>query len=163
MKRTTQILTLLAFVLIIKANAQIAELKPEMLKYEPFIWESKTPTDCPFKQSKDFNGIKFLGIKSGYHYGDTWYPSWAENDTLYSPWTDGSTQRLDGYNDNSQSWVDPVHITTAQGVITGDDPLTMKAYSIGIHKKSPAFPYHGSIPCWLVDPQWYLVLWHILP
>ena len=157
MKRTTQILILLAFVLSIKANVQIAELKPEIQRYEAFTWESETPEDCPFKQSKEFTGIKFLGIKSGYHYGDTWYPTWASNDTLYSPWTDGKTKRLDGYKDNSRSWVDPVHITTGQGVITGDDPLTMKAYSIGLHHKSPAFPYHGRYPAdsLIYNGTWY--------
>ncbi len=30
------------------ATAQIAELKPEILNYEPFIWQSETPEDCPF-------------------------------------------------------------------------------------------------------------------
>ena len=104
MIKTKQILTFLALVLIIKANAQIAELKPEILRYEPFTWESETPEDCPFEQSKVLTGIKFLGVKSGYHYGDTWYPTWASNDTLYSPWTDGKTKRLDGYKDNSQSY-----------------------------------------------------------
>ena len=101
--KTIQILIVLASILTIKANAQIAELKPEILNYEPFIWQSETPEDCPFTQSKELTGIKFLGIKSGYHYGDTWYPTWAKNDTLYSPRTDGKTKRLDGYRDNSQS------------------------------------------------------------
>jgi len=157
MKRTTQILTLLAFVLITKANAQIAELKPEIQRYEPFIWQSKTSENCPFKQSKELTGIKFLGIKSGYHYGDTWYPTSASNDTLYSPWTENKKKRLDGYEDNSRSWVDPVHITTGQGIITGDDPLTMKAYSIGLHHKSPAYPYHGRYPAGslIYNGTWY--------
>ena len=123
--------------------AQTVDLSPEILQFDPFIWPNETPEDCPFEQSEEFNGIKFLGIKSGFHYGDTWYPAWAENDTLYSPWTDGRTKRLDGYTDWSQSWVDPVHITTGQGVIIGDDPLTLTAYSIGLDKTSPPFPYHG--------------------
>lgn len=129
------------------AFSQVADLRPEILEFEPFVWPWEIPGDCPFEQSKEFSGIKFLGIKSGYHYGDTWYPTWAENDTLYSPWTDGKTKRLDGYTDWSQSWVDPVHITTGQGVIIGDDPLTMTAYSIGLDKSSPAAPYHGRYPC----------------
>jgi len=144
MKRTTLILLTLAFAF--QANAQVAALKPEIFRYEPFIWQSAPPADCPFKQSKELTGIKFLGIKSGYQYGDTWFPTWAANDTLYSPWTDGVTKRLDGYTDHSRSWVDPVHITTGQGIIAGDDPLTMKAYSIGLHNNSPAFPYHGRYP-----------------
>ena len=140
-----------AFIIMIlagsEAMSQTVDLRPEILNYEPFVWTSETPADCPFPQSAEFTGIKFLGIKSGYRYGDTWYPTWAENDTLYSPWTDGVTKRLDGYTDWSQSWVDSVHITTGQGVIVGDDPLSMTAYSIGLDKSSPASPYRGRYPC----------------
>ena len=128
-------------------KSQSTDLKPDILKYKPFVWPSKIPADCPFQRSEEFNGIKFLGIKSGFHYGDTWYPTWASNDTLYSPWTDGKTKRLDGYTDWSRSWVDPVYITTGQGVIVGNDPLTLQAYSIGLDNSSPAFPYHGRYPC----------------
>ncbi len=131
----------------VTAKSQLPDLQPEILRFEPFVWPSEPPGGCPFEQSKELKGIKFLGIKSGFHYGDTWYPTWATNDTLYSPWTDGETKRVDGYTDLSQSWVDPVHITTGQGVIIGNDPLTIKAYSIGLDKSSPAFPYHGRYPC----------------
>jgi hypothetical protein len=131
---------------VVSVFSQLPDLKPDILIYEPFIWPSEIPEDCPFKQSEAFNAVKFLGIKSGYRYGDTWYPTWASNDTLYSPWTDGKTKRLDGYTDWSQSWVDPVHITTGQGVIVGHDPITMKAYSIGLDKSSPAAPYAGRYP-----------------
>jgi hypothetical protein len=145
MKRIQAFLIFTLFVF--SSFSQIPELKPDILRYEPFIWPSEVPGDCPFKQSEVFNAVKFLGVKSGYHYGDTWYPTWASNDTLYSPWTDGKTKRLDGYTDWSQSWVDPVHITTGQGVIVGDDPMTLKSYSIGLDKSSPAFPYKGRYPC----------------
>jgi hypothetical protein len=128
------------------AKSQTADLRPEILRFESFLWVSETPEDCPFEQSKELTGIKFSGIKSGFRYGDTWYPAWASNDTLYSPWTDGRTKRLDGYTDWSQSWVDPVHITTGQGMIVGDDPLTLTAYSIGLDKSSPAEPYAGRYP-----------------
>jgi len=138
------VLTIFAFSI---THSQTVDLGPETIKFTPFIWPSEIPEDCPFEQSKEFNRIKFMGLKSGYRYGDTWYPTWASNDTLYSPWTDGRTKRLDGYTDRSQSGGDPVHITTGQGVIIGDDPITMKAYSIGIDKNSPAAPYHGRYPC----------------
>ena len=138
-----------AFILFLEvtAKSQLPDLQPEILRFKPFEWPSEPPGDCPFEQSKELTGVKFLGIKSGFHYGDTWYPTWASNDTLYSPWTDGKTKRLDGYTDLSESWVDPVHITTGQGVIVGNDPLTIKAYSTGLDKSSPAFPYHGRYPC----------------
>lgn len=147
MKRALLILVLIALIFPGNVHSQIAELSPEILKFEPFTWPSDPPKDCPFELSDHLTGIRFLGVKSGYRYGDTWYPTWASNDTLYSPWTDGKTKRLDGYTDWSQSWVDPVHITTGQGVIAGDDPLNMKAYSIGLDKSSPAAPYAGRYPC----------------
>ena len=140
----------LAIVLVLSAftiKSQNVDLSPVIHKFEPFIWPSEVPEDCPFEQSESYNAIKFLGVKSGFRYGDTWYPSWAENDTMYSPWTDGRTKRLDGYTNWSQSWVHPEHITTGQGVIIGDDPLTLTAYSIGLDKSSPAAPYGGRYPC----------------
>jgi hypothetical protein len=142
---------------VVSVFSQVPELKPEIIRYEPFTWPSKVPENCPFQRSEEFNGIKFLGYESGFHYGDTWYPTWASNDTLYSPWTDGKTKRLDGYEDWSQSWVDQVHITTGQGVIAGDDPLSVKAYSIGLDKSSPAYPYHGRYPCGslIYNGVWY--------
>jgi len=158
MKVNRKILVLLLLVLSSGAiRSQTADLGPDVLRYEAFVWPSEVPEDCPFEASGEFNGLKFLGIKSGFHYGDTWYPTWASNDTLYSPWTDGKTKRLDGYTDWSQSWVDQVHITTGQGVIIGDDPLSLKAYSIGLDKSSPAFPYHGRYPCGslIYNGVWY--------
>ena len=147
MKKTTKILILLAFVITIKANAQIAELKPEILKYEPFVWQSETPEDCPFKQSKELNGIQFLGLKSGLHGGDTWYPTWAADDNLYSPYTDGGCSRLDGGRDHSSSWLlGGEAATTAQAVMEGNDPLTLKVYSLGKNRAS-SLPYRGRYPC----------------
>jgi len=138
------------------AKSQPTYLKPDTLSYKPFIWKSDTPQDCPFEQSKELVGIRFLGLKSGYHYGDTWYPSWAANDTLYSPWTDGVTRRPDGYNEGSSSGDGKLHNTTGQGVIVGDDPLSIKAYSTGIFT-SPSSPYQGRYPCGslIYNGVWY--------
>ena len=97
------------------------------------------------EQSKNITGIKFDGIKSGFHFGDTWYPTWAEDDKLYSPWTDGRCWRLDDtWESSNSSEVD--HATTGQAVIEGDAPLTLKAYSLGLNRAS-ALPYHGRYPC----------------
>lgn len=139
------------------ANSQNVDAVPEILKYEPFIWPSEIPDDCPFEPSGDFNAIKFLGIKSGYRYGDTWYPSWASNDTLYSPWTDGATtMRLDGHFDLSHSGAGPHRNQSATGIITGDDPMTLKAYSTGVFL-SRSNPYMGRYPCGSLvhDGVWY--------
>ena len=58
----------------------------------PFAWDSPVPKDCPFPRSTTLTGITFTGRHSDYHCGDTWYPSWASDGNLYSPWTDGTTE-----------------------------------------------------------------------
>ena len=80
-----------------------AQVKPEIISYPAFTWKSAAPTDCPFQQSEEFSGIHFPGLKSGFRVGDTWYPTWAEDDRLYSPYTDGHCPRMDGGRDLSIS------------------------------------------------------------
>ena len=40
--------------------------------------------------SNNFPGVVFTGRYANYTKGDTWYPSWASDGNLYSPWTDGT-------------------------------------------------------------------------
>ena len=54
-----------------------------------FAWESPIPLDCPFPRSPSLTGLFFTGRHSDYRCGDTWYPCWASDGNLYSPWTDG--------------------------------------------------------------------------
>ena len=143
--KTNKLVLTLIFITLINSYT-IAQIKPDTMSYKSFIWKSEIPADCPFQKSETLTGIKFLGIKSGFHYGDTWYPTWASNDTLYSPWTDGSSTRLDGYREESNSWDSQTHNTTGQGVIIGNDPASLTAYSIGLYR-SAAMPYHGRYPC----------------
>jgi hypothetical protein len=146
MKKIECLFVLVLF-LSIKGNAQIDYIKPDTLSYKPFIWISEPPADCPFEPSKSIFGIYFMGIKSGFHFGDTWYPSWAENDKMYSPWTDGSCWRLDGSREISTSYAGyGENALTGQAVIEGDDPLNLKVYSLGTCMAS-AQPYHGRYPC----------------
>ncbi len=123
-----------------------AQLKPDTLTYTPIAWNSEMPEDCPFPKSQTITGITFPGVKSGFHYGDTWYPSWASDDKLYSPWTDGCTWRLDGTYECSNSGDYKEYATTGQGVMEGDDPLTLQVYSLGLQRAS-AGSYHGRYPC----------------
>jgi hypothetical protein len=122
-----------------------AQLKPDTLIYEPFIWKSEIPYDCPFQKSQLLAGIKFLGVQSGLYCGDTWYPSWASDDKLYSPWTDGGCIRLDGSWEGSSSG-DGDYSTTGHAVLEGDNPVNLKVYSLGLNRASPK-PYHGRYPC----------------
>ena len=133
-------------------------VKPEIEKFSAFIWKSETPKDCPFKQSKKLNEIKFLGIKSGFHYGDTWYPSWGADDKLYSPWTDGNVNGVSSLSCGIDG-TDPVIIrkaTTGQAIISGDDPLSLSVEVLKLCQADP-FPYAGRYPCGslMYNGVWY--------
>lgn len=154
--------TLITFLFVIILHNANAQVKPDTLHFKPFIWKSDIPKDCPFVQSKEFTGIKFLGIKSGFHVGDTWYPSWADDDKLYSPFTDGDCPRLDGSKElsisdgNAPQGYGIERTSTGQAVIEGDDPVNLKVYSLGLSHAS-ALPYHGRYPCGslLYKGVWY--------
>jgi len=103
------------------------------------IWPSRPPADCPFALSADITGIAFTGRHAEYTGADTWYPSWASDGKLYSPFTDGS--------------VGPVSVSsggkgaaTGHAVIEGDDPLALKVTPIGTWPGSSE-PYEGRYPC----------------
>ena len=123
-----------------------AQVNPENLNYPPVAWKSTPPADCPFPASKEIKGITLLGVKSGFHFGDTWYPTWA----------DGGAWRLDGLYDSSQSGGEAGAERTGHAVIEGDDPLNLKVYSLGISFASPN-PYHGRYPCGslIYEGVWY--------
>lgn len=129
----------------------VQPLKPEVVEFTPFVWSTPTPADCPFRQSTLLSKIKLMGVKSGFHVADTFYPTWAENDLLYTPLTDGRCWRLDGTWDHSDSG-HTAHsgygerATTAQAVLEGDNPLDMVIYSLGTEIAS-ARPYEGRYPC----------------
>lgn len=139
-----------------------AQDKPDTLSYKSFIWKSETPAGCPFKQSELLKGIRLLGIKSGFHVADTWYPTWAEDDRLYSPYTDGRCPRLDGSYETSGSGGETA--TTGQAVIEGNDPLHLTVYSLGLSKASPE-PYQGRYPCGslIYNKIWYYGTYCLAP
>ena len=105
----------------------------------PTFQTSAPPKDCPFPQSKLFTGIMFTGRYRNYTSADTWYPSWASDGHLYSPWTDGRVGKV-------SSSSGPKRWTTGHAKIEGDDPLNLKVTSLGLHK-APATPYGGRYPC----------------
>jgi hypothetical protein len=143
---------LLLFLAVFYHLPAFTQVKPDTLRYGPFVWQSEPPVDCPFKQSTELKGIRFLGFKSGFHVGDTWYPSWASDDRMYSPFTDGPCLRRDGVTDmsvsdgNAPQGYGLEHTSTGQAVIEGDNPMNMIVYSLGLSHAS-ALPYHGRYPC----------------
>ena len=103
------------------------------------VWPSEPPADCPFPKSNDMTGIAFTGRHVRYADADTWYPSWAEDGNLYSPWTDGS---VNGVNSSS---IGP-KATTGYATILGDDPLKLQIVGAGVYPGNPS-PYQGRYPC----------------
>ena len=84
-------------------------------------------------------GIEFTGRHADYVHADTWYPSWASDDNLYSPWTDGSVNGLGSQSSGKRA-------TTGSAQIMGDDPLHLTVTNQGVYASDPS-PYAGRYPC----------------
>ena len=108
------------------------------------VWPSEPPASCPFELSEEIVGLSFTGKYSDYSLGDTWYPSWASDGNMYSPFTDGGCPREDGVVDMSGSLGE--RPTTGHAVMIGDDPLNLKIHSLGV-TLGYAVPYQGRYPC----------------
>ncbi len=146
MRKTTGLCKTIVYLMIfcLSSISLFAQQAKNEINFESFVWPSDPPADCPFEKSEDIVGILFTGKCSDYRFADTWYFSWASDDKLYSPFTDGSVPRLDGSRDASTSYMPP--FTTGQAVAEGDDPLNLKIYSLGL-THSPPEPYGGRYPC----------------
>ena len=104
-----------------------------------FVWESDPPASCPFERSKSLGGICFTGQFANYTMADTWYPSWASDGNLYSPYTDG-------WFDSHLIWSGGVtNTTTGNAKAIGDDPLNLQVVDLGTCQAS-AVPYGGRYP-----------------
>jgi len=102
-------------------------------------WPEKVPADCPFVKSDSFSGISFTGRHAEYQRADTWYPSWASDNKMYSPWTDGN---VNGLSINSGG----KNARTGFATILGDDPLKLEVVDEDSYKSDPA-PYASRYPC----------------
>ena len=113
------------------------------------VWPSRPPKDCPFQQSTEITGIGFMGQSRTYTHADTWYPSWASDDNLYSPWTDGTVNGVRSRSGGPSA-------TTGQAKIIGGDPMELDVISLGVQAASPE-PYGGRYPCGSLvsDGVWY--------
>jgi len=102
-------------------------------------WNSEPPTNCPFKPSTAITGIRFTDRHAEYTGADTWYPSWASDGRMYSPWTDGV---VNGLRSNSAG----TNATTGSATILGDDPLKLQVVDQRLHQADPA-PFQSRYPC----------------
>ncbi len=103
------------------------------------LWISQPPGDCPFKQSSHFKGLAFSDLHAEYENADTWYPSWASDGNLYSPWTDGTVEGIKSYSGGKEA-------TTGFAKIIGDDPMHLTITDVGTYPSDPS-PYGGRYPC----------------
>lgn len=110
---------------------------------EGFAWPSEVPADCPFEPSANLTGVWFTGRHGDYRCGDTFFPSWAGDGNLYSPWTDGTT---DGITCSSGGGLAD-GFRTGHAVMTGDDPLALQIRNTAPPKQALAAPYRGRYPC----------------
>ncbi len=124
----------------LNAPADTPAPKPSKAVEEGFLWPNRPPKDCPFEQSEQFSGVYFTGRHHDRNYGDTWYPSWAADGNLYSPWTDGTTE-------GAGSWSIGLGETTGQAVMIGDDPQKLLVKNTAPPQKAGPKPYAGRYPC----------------
>jgi hypothetical protein len=110
------------------------------------VWLSEPPSDCPFKPSDTMKALRFTGRHAEYTGADTWYPSWASDGSMYSPFTDGAANGVfsgSGYNFVPKQLAVPV---TGFAAIEGSDPLNLQITRAGVIPREP-FPYGGQYPC----------------
>ncbi len=112
-------------------------------KHEPFEWVSEVPKDCPFEQSSSLSKVVFTGRQSDYQIADTIYPSWADDDNCYTPYTDGITNGMRVSSGGSLK----TGFETGHAVLKGDDPLNLVIENTSKAKKGYAAPYRGRYPC----------------
>ncbi len=122
------------------AFCQAAEPNPEKMSFDGFLWPNQTPHECPFEQSEDITGVYFEGRCSDYYCGDTFYPTWADDGNLYSPFTDGCT-------DGTCAWSGFPTETTGNAVLIGEDPQHLTIKNTAVPQKGAAYPYGGRYPC----------------
>lgn len=124
----------------VAAPIQAIEPDPNKMSFRGFVWPNQIPGECPFEQSDEFTGIYFAGKNSDYYCGDTFYPSWASDGNLYSPFTDGTT---DGMSAGSGfPWE-----TTGNVVMVGEDPQRLEIKNTSRPQKGSTYPYGGRYPC----------------
>ena len=112
-------------------------------------WPTRIPADCPVGASPLISGIRLTGRHVRYTDADTWFPSWAGDGHMYSPWTDG---HVDQWASNSKG----VCAMTGYARIEGESPLDLRIIPLGTMMGHPG-PYVGRYPsgCLHVGGVWY--------
>lgn len=112
----------------------------ELMIWPEYVGLNSWADQVPVEHSGEIVNIAFTGKHSEYTHADTWYPSWASDDNMYSPWTDGWIGDEQCISHNGEK----AH--TGQAKITGDDPMNLEVVSLGTTHGS-SLPYQGRYPC----------------
>ena len=140
MRTVAGLATLIAAILTSVALAPGAWQAPvDDAPFPARVWPSDPPKDCPFGPSQIISGLEFTGRHAHYANADTWYPSWASDGNLYSPWTDGEVNGV-----KAQSFGPTAN--TGFAAIAGDSPLHLTILNPGTVAGDPK-PYQGRYPC----------------
>ena len=119
---------------VLRASAEVPYLIGRGTNYQHFTWNTTCPTGCPFSASS-YRRLRFTGRWATYTAADTFYPTWGDDDVLYTPWTDG---KIGEYVANCPN--------PGQCKAEGGDPLDL---TIGIlpNVVSDGGAGHGLYPC----------------
>ncbi len=157
--RACQILILLSFAG--SQSERVSVRAAEKPSTDCKVWPSEPPASCPFPKSTKITGVCFTGRYNHFSVGDTWYPSWASNGNLYSPWTDGSVNGIDSLSFSKANGIRTdlppgLKATTGYATIVGEDPMHLKLVDAGVYPGDPT-PYQGRYPCGslLYNGVWY--------
>lgn len=100
----------------------------------------KTIVAVPSPPSETLKGVRFTERHQAYRGGDTWYPCWADDGNLSSPWTDGGLAGMvSGSSHGEQA-------KTGHAVMIGDDPMNLELRNTSPPKVASALPYQGRCP-----------------
>ncbi|MBN1489398.1 MAG: hypothetical protein JXA69_05720 [Phycisphaerae bacterium] len=132
-----------------EADTRLVDAPPVPPEGSVRLWASDPPPGCPFPPSESLIKIGFTGRHAEYTGADTWYPCWADDDKMYSPWTDGDVNGIRAYSGGDKA-------TTGHATIIGDNPLDLTIVNQGTFASSPR-PYEGRYPCGSLihDGIWY--------
>ena len=119
------------------------------------LWYNTTvPADFPLRLSEDLTGyLHAPNCASRYTKADTWFVSWANDDLLYSGFTDGTVDQVPS---SSGAAYPNSNTTTGHAMILGSDPLNLTIVSPGIFASNTG-PYMGRYPSANLhyDGVWY--------
>ena len=107
------------------------------------VWPSDPPESSPFPQSNTIASLALTGRHREYEETDTWFPSWAADGNLYSPYADGWVKGVW----SSGGGINTPDKLPAEGAvkIAGDDPLNLQVTPLTLYHTS-ATPYGGRYP-----------------